>query len=192
MESWDMIYTSTVTQRIEIVKGDHMDLKALRISAGLTVKEMLQDYPDKRLDKYTYSKIEAGIVSAPQMLLNHVVGLLESNGRGTPAEAHTVRKTPVATAENIIQYIPTSSINGITRRELVSITGLSDRIVRKRIEALRREYPILNHQNGRGYFISYDPAEVRSYYRQEQNRALSILYRLKPIRKILKGAGNER
>ncbi|HBS60922.1 MAG TPA: hypothetical protein DEA44_16870 [Firmicutes bacterium] len=165
-----------------------MDLKTCRKEAGLTVKQVLQDYPDKRLDKHLYSKIESGIVPAPDKLKKHVLTLCMRSGSQIPTEEDRRGDRSVATPEMLLQYIPTDSKNGITRQELVEITGVSDRIVRQRIEVLRRDYPIINHQNGRGYFVSHDPAELRSYYKQERNRALSILYRLKPIRKILKGA----
>ena len=77
----------------------------------------------------------------------------------------------------------------ITREELCDITGLSDRQVRKIIEDLRREYVILNDQNGYGYYRTHNPLKVLRYYRQELARAMSILRRLKPMRALLKGAG---
>ena len=77
----------------------------------------------------------------------------------------------------------------ITREELCDITGLSDRQVRKIIEDLRREYVILNDQNGWGYYKSHNALKILKYYRQELARAMSILRRLKPMRALLKGAG---
>lgn len=77
----------------------------------------------------------------------------------------------------------------ITREELCDITGLSDRQVRKIIEDLRRQYVILNDQNGYGYYRTHNILKVLRYYRQELARALSILRRLLPMRRLLKGAG---
>lgn len=77
----------------------------------------------------------------------------------------------------------------ITRAELSELTGLSDRRVREIIEDLRREFVILNDQNGAGYYRTHNPIKILKYYRQELARALSILRRLKPMRILLKGAG---
>ena len=77
----------------------------------------------------------------------------------------------------------------ITRAELAELTGLSDRRVREIIEDLRREYVILNDQNGAGYYRTRNPIKILKYYKQELGRALAILYRLKPMRVLLRGAG---
>lgn len=77
----------------------------------------------------------------------------------------------------------------ITREELCEITGLSDRQVRKIIEDLRQVHVILNDQNGAGYYQTHNILKVLKYYRQEMARALSVLRRLKPMRRALKGAG---
>ena len=66
---------------------------------------------------------------------------------------------------------------------------MSDRQVRKAIEELRREFIILNDQDGKGYYLSTDTNEIRKAYRQEMSRARSIMYRLKPIRSHLRYRG---
>ena len=89
----------------------------------------------------------------------------------------------------ILQEIPFGKDKAVTRRHLCISTGLSDRQVRKAIESLRRTYVILNDQDGEGYYRSYELADIERSYRQERARALSILYRLQPMRVLLKGGG---
>ena len=66
-------------------------------------------------------------------------------------------------------------------------TGLPERAVRNRIEELRNEgYLICNLQNGKGYFLAENDEDVKTQYRQDCARAMSILRRIKPFRKYLK------
>ena len=79
--------------------------------------------------------------------------------------------------------------NAIRRRELVALTGLDDRTVRRAIQDLRRTYIILNDQDGQGYYRTYDLDKLQRAWRQERSRALAILAGMKPMRTLLKGAG---
>ena len=45
-----------------------MNLKELRIKSGVKVSDVLEAYPDKRMDKYTFSKIENGVAEYPREL----------------------------------------------------------------------------------------------------------------------------
>ena len=50
----------------------------------------------------------------------------------------------------IIDYIPVGHKNAVTRKQLVILTGLSDRKIRNMIqEECNREHPILNMQDGK-------------------------------------------
>lgn len=95
---------------------------------------------------------------------------------------------------NILDYIPTGHKNAVSRQYLSTVTGLSDRKVRDMIEkACTHEHPILNMQDGRGYFR---PAEnemhlVRLYRAQENRRTLKIRNKVSEIDKYLKGMNNE-
>lgn len=89
----------------------------------------------------------------------------------------------------ILAEIPFGKDKAVTRRRLCLATGLSDRQVRKAIEELRRTYVILNDQNGEGYYRSYDLGDIERNYRQERARALAVLYRLRPMRELLRGGG---
>lgn len=92
----------------------------------------------------------------------------------------------------ITDYIPTGHRHIISRKTLCQLTGLSDRQVRESIAQARRNTPIINLQDGDGYFIP-DPSDngdmelLRRYVRQEEARLKSIGWSLKAARKMLKG-----
>ena len=89
---------------------------------------------------------------------------------------------------SITSYIPTNKESAVSREMLCQWTGLPDRVVRSLIEKARNEgVMILNF--GQGYYISEDVDELQRYYAQERRRAISILCRLKTLRKKLKEAG---
>ena len=92
---------------------------------------------------------------------------------------------------NITDYIPTGRENAIARSDLARKVGVSDRKVRDLIHFARREVPILNMQDGKGYFKPdmNDETEVkllRAYYNQENARLKSIGWSLLSARKALK------
>lgn len=92
--------------------------------------------------------------------------------------------------QSIVDYIPFGHENAISRRDLARITGLNDRHMRECIMRERRETPILNMQDGSGYFRpdmndSGDRALLRAYKKQEESRAKAILWALKAARQAL-------
>lgn len=94
---------------------------------------------------------------------------------------------------NIIDYIPTGQSNAISRRQLCAITGLPDRLMRKEIERTRRDYAILNAQDGSGYFR---PAEGEAYLterwlRQERSRERSVRDATRGAERALLGGNRE-
>ncbi len=93
------------------------------------------------------------------------------------------------TTDTIFNLLGYGKEHAKTGEYLSNITGASGREVRECIEQLRHEYIIINDQDGAGYYLSNDPQEARRYYRQEYNRAISILRRLKPVRQFLKAHG---
>jgi len=73
-----------------------------------------------------------------------------------------------------------------TRQWISMHTGIHDRKVRELIEELRNEgYLICNAQNGSGYYLAETTEEILQQYRQDCNRAMSILRRIKPFRHAL-------
>lgn len=100
-----------------------------------------------------------------------------------------------ATTEQLVNVIPwdvesETSKAGISRRSLAKALGVSDRVVRKLIEAARVEgYFIINDQDGYGYYQSSDLDVLERQYKQDTARAMSILTRRKWIRKYLRDNG---
>lgn len=97
---------------------------------------------------------------------------------------------------NILDYIPTGRVNAITRHALAIRTGISDRQVRDLIHYARRDIPILNMQDGRGYFIPdmNDGVErelLAAYVRQEEKRLKSIGWALASARQTCRNCGIE-
>lgn len=85
---------------------------------------------------------------------------------------------------DITDYIPVGHQNAISRVMLAKLTGLNDRSMREQISRARRYTPILNLQDGGGYYIpdKEDPADVaalRKFKTQESKRAKSIFWSLK-------------
>lgn len=82
---------------------------------------------------------------------------------------------------DIVDYIPTGHDNGVTMRDLESLTGFSNRDIRKHISQARKEGTIiLNLQDGNGYFKpTNDEADyVRKFMKQEHSRAMDVLISL--------------
>lgn len=95
---------------------------------------------------------------------------------------------------NILDYIKIGRENAITRSELSKQIGISDRQVRDLIHYARRDTPILNTQDGKGYFIpDMDNEEevllLEAYVKQENARLKSIGWSLLSARKALKEHG---
>lgn len=92
----------------------------------------------------------------------------------------------------LLNALPWGEKNAVTRAELSRILGMRDRPLRELIERARREGAIIiNRQNGRGYYLSEDIADIERQYRADRARALSILARCKHMRRTLKAAGME-
>lgn len=91
--------------------------------------------------------------------------------------------------EIVLDAIPYGKENAVTRVYLAARTGLPDRQVRKAIEEIRRSHIILNDQDGKGYYRSWDLDDIERFYRQERARALAVLARMRPMRILLRGGG---
>lgn len=91
---------------------------------------------------------------------------------------------------NITDYIGTGKDKAVTRTELCARLGLTDRTVRKMIETARAEGAlIINAQDGRGYYISDDEADIRRQLNINHSRAMSILRQQKRLRQKLREIG---
>lgn len=74
--------------------------------------------------------------------------------------------------------------NAVPRRDLISLTGLSDRELRRQIERERRAGAWIISDNRHGYFLADDPAEVQRFTRSMLHRSAEIA----KTARILEGA----
>lgn len=88
--------------------------------------------------------------------------------------------------EDIINYIPHGRENAVTRSQLVDMTGMHDRNVRKAISKARKEYVILSLENGSGYYqpTADDYPELRRTLKREESRARSVFGSIKKLRAL--------
>lgn len=77
---------------------------------------------------------------------------------------------------NLLDCIPTGRDNAISRKDLAAYSGLPDRLMRNQIEELRKHVPVLNLQDGNGYFQpGIEEFElVKIWVRQQKSRSRSI------------------
>jgi hypothetical protein len=97
---------------------------------------------------------------------------------------------------DILDYIRTGHDRAITRAELSDLTGIDDRTIRDMIHYARRDIPILNMQDGRGYFVPdmnilEERMMLMKYIRQEESRLKSIGWALKTARRTAKNCNME-
>lgn len=97
---------------------------------------------------------------------------------------------------DILDYIRTGHDRAITRAELSDLTRIDDRTIRDMIHYARRDIPILNMQDGRGYFIPdmnilEERMMLMKYIRQEKSRLKSIGWALKTARRTAKNCNME-
>ncbi|MGF7002438.1 hypothetical protein M2149_000814 [Lachnospiraceae bacterium PFB1-21] len=95
---------------------------------------------------------------------------------------------------DILNHIPTGRENAVSRGYLSAVTGLSDRNIRQLIHDARRRIPIINAQEGEGYYIpdmntEDGKNELLRWYRQERSRLKSIGYATTAARRTLKNCG---
>lgn len=76
---------------------------------------------------------------------------------------------------DILEYIPYGKEKAITGRELAGMLNMSLRDVRRAIADARKETPIINLQDGNGYYRTDEKEELYRYILQENARAMQIL-----------------
>lgn len=87
----------------------------------------------------------------------------------------------------LIDCIPVGKKNAVSRATLCGLTGMTDRTLRENIALLRRDTPIINGQDGGGYYRPDDDDidAVRRSVAQETRRARSVFWALHGARKWL-------
>lgn len=109
-------------------------------------------------------------------------------GAATPTRAvehGTASQTPHASANNstisaagrqlrIVDLLHPGAENAISRRDLMALTGLSDRELRREIEAERRSGTPILSDNQHGYYMPSNPTERDRCVRSLRRRAKEI------------------
>lgn len=87
---------------------------------------------------------------------------------------------------NIIDFIPIGHENAVKYDFLKRVTGLSKRAVRNELSKARKEYIILNMQDGKGFFRPAEDEEnlITKFYRQELHRNNEHMETLRPIQEF--------
>ncbi len=84
----------------------------------------------------------------------------------------------------IVEMLKVGKENAITREQLCIRLKQPDRTVRKMIAEARLEGAIIiNAQDGAGYYLSDDPADLRRQYNTNRRRAMAILRQQKHLLK---------
>lgn len=94
------------------------------------------------------------------------------------------------TNDRLACHVPFGRKNAISRAGLAEKLGLSDRKMREAVEQARASgLMICNNEDGSGYYQTTDLDELYIQYKRDTARAMSIMKRRKPMRKLLKEAG---
>ena len=81
---------------------------------------------------------------------------------------------------------------GQTMKDITALTGLSAREVRHAVSELQKNgVPVINMQDGKGYYICEDAHELMKYIKQEHARGIANLARASALNKYLDDKGYE-
>ena len=78
----------------------------------------------------------------------------------------------------VIGHLHKGKSNAVKHDVLIKLSGLKDIQLRLALEKARRDFCIINDQDGKGYYLPENKEDAKRYYKQEYNRAMSILVRL--------------
>lgn len=165
-----------------------MDYKQARLDAGLKQTDVVETLQKKgiNIDVSILSRFENGYDKNFEILEKELAELYA--GAGTQAETSSAEFGATVDLQVILQYIPKGSNNGITKVELCKRLNMDEREIRRLIHQARRYMPILNMQNGKGYFIpdAEDKHIVEKWLTQETKRAKSTFWSLMGAKRYLK------
>jgi len=85
-----------------------------------------------------------------------------------------------------ISMIPVGRDHAITRQQLCTLTGKSDRKVRDDIAWLRRKTVICSSSSGKGYYRPSSRADIEGFINETTARAENLFLSLKKARNVLK------
>lgn len=176
-------------------------LQERRMELGLSQPEVSERLKkiDPRMDVSMVSRFERGACLPTLSVLKELESILQAHRTElfgaddmlAMSEYAGEEKRPASpVTDTLAKLIPFGRRNAISRGALAGKLGMTDRQMRKAVEEARKDgLIILCECNGRGYWQSNDLVEMQQQYRQDTNRALSILDRRKPLRDALLEAG---
>lgn len=165
-----------------------MNIKQRRIDAGMTQAETVKALIDMGIecDASLLSRIENGVTEKAEII---EIALNDIYASKTTKEIEKCAEIDSGDlqVDKLLSLIPSGRSNAISRRSLVELMGISDRQVRKLIKDARRYTPILNLQNGKGYFIPTEKEKplVDKWLKQETARAKTTFWAMRGAREFL-------
>lgn len=69
----------------------------------------------------------------------------------------------------------------VSRENVRKFLNLSDNLSRETLNRIRKHYPLINFQDGKGYKISYNREEIERMVAQERSRANDIYQNIKVL-----------
>lgn len=100
------------------------------------------------------------------------------NGTASQTPHASTKNDTTPTAERqpprIADLLHPGAENAVSRRDLIALTGLSDRELRRQIERERRAGASILSDNQHGYWLSDSPAEIKRFSRSMRRRAAEI------------------
>lgn len=75
-------------------------------------------------------------------------------------------------------------------KELASVLSINERTLRALLEEARADgFLVCNDMDGKGYYLADSIEDVERQYSRDYGRAMALLVRLKPMRRMLREAG---
>lgn len=165
-----------------------MNIKQRRLEAGLTQAETVKALINMGIecDVSLLSKIENGVTEKAEIVKNVLEALYASKTIQADKKPTEINPRDLQ-VDRLLSLIPTGKGNAINRKRLVELMGIDDRAVRLLIKRARRYTPILNLQNGNGYFIPAADERhlVDKWIRQETARAKTTFWAMRGAREFL-------
>lgn len=164
-----------------------MSLKQMRLEANLKQTDalhLLKQY-GRNIDVPTLSKIENGRINDAYLaefeLFSIYAGIIDLNGKYRQFSDLQVQ---------VLNAIPYGYDNGVSYSDITDCVGSDDRVIRNSFLAIRRYHPIINTQDGKGFFRprhgnALDISMTQRWLLQEESRAKSILWRMKGAKQFL-------
>lgn len=165
-----------------------MNIKQKRIDANMTQAEAVKHLVEQGIDcdVSLLSKIENGVTEKAEIIEIALEALYASKATKEIEKCAEINSGDLQ-VDILLSLIPSGRSNAISRKKLVELMGIPDRSVRLLIKAARRRTPIINLQNGKGYFIPTEEEKplVDKWLKQETARAKTTFWAMRGAREFL-------